>query len=55
MARRLVLGGVEEWNDVQAVPATAPAGQAAPRLATLAFARPAPQGEQICEDVSSGT
>jgi hypothetical protein len=46
MARRLVLGGVEEWDDVQAIAATAPpAGQAALRLATLASTQPAPQGE----------
>ena len=43
MARRLVLGGVEKWNDVQPVPATIPpTGQAALRLATLASAQPAP-------------
>jgi hypothetical protein len=55
MARRLVLGGVEEWNDVQAVAADVPlAGQAALRLATLASAQPAPQGEQVSEAVVSG-
>jgi hypothetical protein len=48
MARRLVLGGVEEWNDVQAIAAVVPlAGQAALRLATLASAQPVPQGEQV--------
>ena len=47
MARRLVLGGVEEWSEVQAVTADVPlAGQAALRLATLTSARPAPQGER---------
>ena len=55
MARRLVLGGVEEWNDVQAVAADVPlAGQAALRLAPLASAQPAPQGEQASEAVVSG-
>jgi hypothetical protein len=44
MARRLVLGGVEEWVDVQAIALTTrPAGQAALRLATLASAPSAPQ------------
>jgi hypothetical protein len=52
MARRLVLGGVEEWNDVLAVTADVHlAGPAALRLATLASAQPAPQGEQVCETV----
>ena len=55
MARRLVLGGVKEWNDMQAVAADAPlAGQAALRLAPLASAQPAPQGEQVSEAVVSG-
>ena len=56
MARRLVLGGVEEWNGVQAVAANVPlAGQAALRLAMLASAQSAPQGEQLCETIVSGT
>jgi hypothetical protein len=50
MARRLVLGGLEECDDVQAIAAVVPlAGQAALRLATLASAQPVPQGEQACE------
>ena len=54
MARRLVLGGLEEWNDVQAVAAEVPvAGRAALRLATLASAQPVPQGDQVCEAVVS--
>ena len=58
MARRLVLEGVEEWTDVQAITATAPAtGQPALRLATLASAQPAPspQEEQLREAVVSET
>ena len=56
MARRLVLGGVEEWADVQPIEVTAPpSGQAALRLATLASAQPAPKGEQLCEAVASET
>ena len=56
MARRLVLGGVEEWPDVQPIPAPVPpAGQAALRLATLASAQAAPQGEQSSEAVVSET
>ena len=58
LARRLVLEGVEEWTDVQAITATAPAaGQAALRLATLASAQPAPhrREEQLREAVVSET
>ena len=58
MARRLVLEGVEEWTDVQAITATTPAaGQPALRLATLASAQPAPspQEEQLREAVVSET
>jgi hypothetical protein len=56
MARRLVLGGVEEWPDVQPIPALVPpAGQATLRLATLASAQAAPQGEQSSEAVVSET
>jgi len=56
MARRLVLGGVEEWADVQPIMATAPpAGQPALRLATLASAQPAPQGAQLAEALGTET
>ena len=54
MARRLVLGGVEEWVDVQAIGATPrPEGHAALRLASLASAPPALQGEQVSYAVAS--
>jgi hypothetical protein len=46
MARKLVFGGGEQ-RDVQPIPAVAPpVGQASLRLAALASAQPAPQGEQ---------
>ena len=50
MARKLVLGQVEELSQVQPIAAAAlPAGQAALRLASLASAQPAPQGESnVC-------
>lgn len=56
MARKLVLGCLEECSDVRAFPALAlPARQAALRLATLASARTASQGEQLSEAVVSET
>ena len=56
MARKLVLGGVEEWADVQPIMATAPpAGQPALRLATLASAQPTPQGAQLAEALGTET
>ena len=56
MARRLVFGGVEERNDLQAVVASVcVAGQATLRLATLASAWPTLQVSQLREKTRSDT